>query len=99
MLLPLVALVLPLVKLLPPTYRWRMRSRIYRWYERLRAVEQQLDRIAGEAERAELLAELDHVESDLREVSVPLSYSDELYNLRLHLSLIRDQVRQAKLVG
>ncbi len=98
MLLPLVALVLPLIKLFPPTYRWRMRSRIYRWYERLQAVERQLDQIAGEAERAELLAELDHIELDLRQVSVPLSYSDELYNLRLHLSLIRDQVRQAALV-
>ena len=99
MLLPLVALVLPLVKVFPPTYRWRMRSRIYRWYERLQAVEGQLDRIAGEPERAELLAELDHIESDLRQVSVPLSFSDELYNLRLHLALIRDQVKRAELVS
>ncbi|MBT8366551.1 MAG: hypothetical protein KJP23_17810 [Deltaproteobacteria bacterium] len=37
LLLPLVAVVLPLFKLMPLIYRWRMRSKIYRWYSKLRA--------------------------------------------------------------
>lgn len=32
LLLPLVAVVLPLFKFMPLLYRWRMRSKIYRWY-------------------------------------------------------------------
>jgi TRAP-type uncharacterized transport system substrate-binding protein len=34
LLLPLVAVFLPLFKLMPLLYRWRMRSRIYRWYSK-----------------------------------------------------------------
>jgi hypothetical protein len=33
MLLPLLALAYPLFKLIPPTYDWRMRSRVARWYK------------------------------------------------------------------
>ena len=39
MLVPLVVLLLPLLKVMPPIYTWRMRSRVYRWYRELDAVE------------------------------------------------------------
>lgn len=38
MLLPLVVLLMPVFKIMPPLYQWRMRSRIYRWYRELEAV-------------------------------------------------------------
>lgn len=34
------ALALPLSRIVPPLYVWKVRSRIYRWYGKLRAVEQ-----------------------------------------------------------
>ena len=43
MLIPLAALAFPLLKLFPPVYRWRVRSRIYRWYSDLRQIERRLD--------------------------------------------------------
>jgi len=92
MLLPLVALLLPLFKVMPPLYRWRVRSRIYRWYEELTRIDHAL---ADELD-PELLAELDRIESDIRKVHVPLSYADELYNLRLHLSLIRESAEKKR---
>jgi hypothetical protein len=42
MLLPLITLVYPLFKLIPPNYDWRMRSRINRWYKDLQAIEEEL---------------------------------------------------------
>ena len=39
LLLPALTLLLPLFKIAPPMYRWRIRSRIYRWYELLRQIE------------------------------------------------------------
>ena len=39
MLLTLITLVYPLFKLIPPTYDWRMKSRINRWYKDLQAIE------------------------------------------------------------
>ena len=96
MLLPLIALVLPLLKIMPPTYRWRMRSRIYRWYREIQAVEMQLEQ-SGEMENVNRqLAELDRIERDVTKVSVPLSFHDELYALRMHLGLVRDRLRQVQ---
>jgi TRAP-type uncharacterized transport system substrate-binding protein len=33
MLVPLLVLLFPLIKVMPPIYSWRMRARIYRWYD------------------------------------------------------------------
>ncbi|TKB25758.1 TAXI family TRAP transporter solute-binding subunit [Desulfopila sp. IMCC35006] len=98
MLLPLVALILPLTKVLPPTYRWRMRSRIYRWYDELHELDRQARETAGKSGIASAIAGLDAIENDVRQVAVPLSYSDELYNLRLHIEMLRNQLsRQAEI--
>ena len=32
----------------------------------------------------------------MRKVSVPLSYADELYSLRLHIGLVRDRLLDSK---
>jgi len=88
MLLPFIALLLPLFKIMPPLYRWRVRSRIYRWYEELGRIDIAL--VEGGDET--LIDELDRIENEIRKVHVPLSYADELYSLRLHLALIRDSV-------
>ena len=38
------------------------------------------------------LKELDRIEQEAAKVEVPLSYTDELYNLRLHIQLVRDKI-------
>jgi len=92
MLLPFIALLLPLFKIMPPLYRWRIRSRIYRWYEELGRIDQSLyqGNISDSALR-EQLAKLDQIEAEIRKVHVPLSYADALYDLRLHLAFVRGQ--------
>ena len=91
MLLPLLGLLLPLFKVAPPLYRWRMRARIYRWYDELEAV----DLEAPEARDPErLLQVLDDLEKEVREVKVPLAFSDQLYHLRQHIDFVRQEVRR-----
>jgi uncharacterized protein len=92
MALPLVALILPLMKVLPPAYRWRMRSRIYSWYEELHGLDQYVRENAHREIITSALASLDTMEQDVRQVEVPLSYAEELYNLRLHIELLRNQI-------
>ena len=96
MLVPLVTLLIPLFKIMPPAYRWQVRKKIYRWYRELQA----LDLVHPEAETAarldEYLGRLDMIEDEVRKVSVPLSYADELYDLRLHLGLVRDRLQGAR---
>ena len=94
MVIPLLALLIPLIKVMPPTYRWQVRKKIYRWYSELKA----LDFEHPEALPAETISasvqKLDDIEEEVRKVKVPLSYSDELYNLRLHIEMVRNKLRQ-----
>ncbi len=92
MLIPLVALVIPLSKLFPPLYRWRVRSRIYRWYENLQRIETRLD--AGSADPEELAAAVHRLETEVKQVETPLSYADQLYHLRTHINLVRARINQ-----
>ncbi len=92
MILPLIALILPLTKVLPPTYRWRMRSRIYRWYEELHELDLYARENAGIETVTEVIATLDAMEQEVRQVEVPLSFAEELYHLRLHIELLRNQL-------
>jgi len=92
MLLPFLVLLIPLFKVMPPLYRWRIRSGIYRWYEELGNIDAEM--IHGYS--SSLLLDLDRIEMEIRKVKVPLSYAEELYDLRLHLALVRDQLQELK---
>jgi len=89
MLIPLIAVVLPLIRLFPPVYRWRVRSRIYRWYADLKDIEARLD--AGE-DGKELAAAAQRLEDEVKQVETPLSYADELYHLRGHIELVQARI-------
>ncbi|MFG0335144.1 MAG: C4-dicarboxylate ABC transporter substrate-binding protein, partial [Maioricimonas sp. JB049] len=94
MLLPLITLAFPLFKLAPPVYRWRIRSRIYRWYKVLREIDQHVDRSTAR-QREQSLKTLTEMQQELEEIKVPLSYMEEFYNLRLHIDLVRRRLESA----
>ena len=94
LLLPLVTLLLPLLRVAPPLYRWRVRSRIFRCYQTIMRVEWRLRNAPSPEEFLSAEAELDALEDELRHVSVPLSYAEELYNLRMHARLVRQDVEE-----
>ncbi len=83
--LAIFAVLLPLSRIVPPMYEFRVRSRVFRWYGELRALEQ----AAGTRPAGELMRELDAIEQRVEGVSVPLSYADELYALRAHIQWVR----------
>jgi hypothetical protein len=92
----LAALIIPLSKIVPPLYVWRIRSRVYRWYGELRAVEQALESAKDEHRdeaRTELLRRLDGIEQRVNHISIPLAYADALYGLRSHINFVRQRVR------
>jgi len=89
MLVPLVILLIPLAKLAPPVYRWRIRSRIYRWYALLREIDQALRNGGDSDELQEFGRKLNEIDRELGEVTVPLSYMEEFYHLRQHIELIK----------
>jgi len=87
----IVAVLIPISRMLPPLYRFRVRSRIFRWYRNLRVIEHQLE--DRERTRDELLASLDKLEARVTSITVPLAYADELYALRQNIDLVRARLR------
>lgn len=87
-LVSIVAILIPLSRVVPPLYQFRIRSRIFRWYKQLRAVEDE----QGTRPTDVLLKELAEIEHNVEQVSVPLSYADELYSLRSHIHMVRKKL-------
>ncbi len=90
--LPLLVLV-PVGRLVPPLYRWRIRSKIIKRYRDLVEVDQALARRPSPTEAAELLERLDQIEEDVRSLRLPLGHADAHYHLRAHLDLVRKRVQ------
>jgi len=85
--IPLLVIVVPLVKVAGPLYRWRIRSRIYRWYALLLETDRRI--VEGEVrDREAERRKLGELADELASVDVPLSYSDELYHLKQHVEYV-----------
>ena len=95
MLVPLLALLYPLFKIMPLIYKWRMRSRIYRWYSELKAVDPEIQKDFVAERLEEYLAKLNEVEKQVSNISIPPAYTEGLYDLRLHIELLRNKLLKA----
>jgi hypothetical protein len=95
LLLPLITLIYPIFRIIPPTYNWRMRSRIDRWYKELHAIESSVEQRPSREELARRLSELDRIERRVQRLAMPLAYSNLLYTLRVHIAMLRAELREA----
>lgn len=86
--LPALTLLIPLIRAAPPVYRWRVRSRIYRWYRDLTALEIKGRNAKSDGERAEVRAGLAQMLRETGQMEVPLGYADELFRLRGHIAFV-----------
>ncbi|MDE1179063.1 TAXI family TRAP transporter solute-binding subunit [Paraburkholderia sp.] len=93
LLLPMAVLLFPAMRLIPALYRWRVRSRIYRYYGALIAIERgALSKDTTESERRALFEELDGIEESLNRLRMPLAHADALYVLREHVGFVRSRL-------
>jgi len=92
LLLPLVVLLIPLFKILPPLFRWKIRRKIICWYKELQALDVELDGHDGASALTEFRSTIDRIEGEVTQVQVPLGYADQLYDLRLHIGLVKDKI-------
>lgn len=89
-----IVVLIPLSRVLPPLYELRIRSRVFRWYGRLRQIEESLaDAPREPADAQPLMDELDALDARVQQLQVPLSHADELYALRSHIDLVRKKLR------
>ena len=97
-LIPMLTLMIPLSRLAPPLYRWRIRRRIYVWYNDLHELEHRGVDAADAQTREAVLDEIQALQHEVGRVEVPVSYNDELYHLRSHINFVEALIarRRAK---
>ncbi len=83
---------MPLTRIVPPIYRWRVRSRIYRWYGRLISIERDMLMHPEPEERERVLTRLDEIGNAVNDIRTPLSFADQLYVLRQHIAWVRQRL-------
>jgi TRAP-type uncharacterized transport system substrate-binding protein len=92
LLVPLLVVIVPLVNILPQLLRWRVRSRIYRWYGELALLERDVASRTGQLPIEEWLTTLDRIEAGAGRIKTPTSYASEAYTLREHIALVRRNI-------
>lgn len=92
LIIPLVVILIPLTNLLPQLLRWRVRSRIYRWYGELALLERDVATHQGTLPIEKWLQDLGRVEHAVERIHAPASFASEAYTLREHIGLVRRTV-------
>jgi TRAP-type uncharacterized transport system substrate-binding protein len=93
LIVPLLVVLVPATKIVPAIYSWRVRSRIYRWYGALMAIEREMSIQHAAAARAQILTRIDEIASAVNEIKTPLSFADQLYVLRDHVATVRARLK------
>ena len=88
LLVPLLVLLVPATKSLPALYRWRVRSRIYRWYGALMAIEREMLASPTPETYAALRTQVQDIEMAVNQLKMPPAYADQLYVLRDHVAMV-----------
>lgn len=91
---PFLALLIPLFRIAPPLYNWRIRSKIYRWYAAVREIDSTIQKEAAGDPAKAAISRLKELEREVSSVSVPLSYAGELYHLRLHIGFLQERLEK-----
>jgi TRAP transporter TAXI family solute receptor len=96
LLVPLVAIVLPLIRAVPNAYRGMLERRIIALYGELKLLETELDRLGSATSRADLIPRLNALERRAGQLRVPLQFSQMLYTLKFHIRLVRDRLASSE---
>lgn len=92
MVVPIATILIPLIKIGPWIYEWRIRSRLLYWYAQLKSLEKRIGKDPVNGEAKSLGSDLDRIEEAVSTIPVPLHYSDKLYELRGAIELVRQRL-------
>lgn len=90
---PLLAVVVPLVKAIPFLLNYREQNRLYSRYKNLLDIESKIRGTSlSNADAARLAAELESIERDISAQKFSIDFSDRVYTLRQHVDYVRSQL-------
>jgi hypothetical protein len=95
LLLPLLFLA-PLLRVIPAAYDWFQKRRVWRHYERIAAIEADLDDAQTRDAVEEIARNLEEIDSSLANLNLPLAYRQRAFDARLHIDLIRQEIMRRR---
>lgn len=96
-LIPLLAIAIPVLKTIPEIIAFKDKSRLYRRYDKLLKMEHEIRaRQLSADEIIEFTKQLDAVEHSVSVTKFPLDFADRIYTLRQHVDYVRDQLKKEK---
>jgi len=99
LLVPLFAVAVPLFRIVPGLYAWRVRRKVYRWYGELKFLEEEVRNRRHGDDSSDELARLAEIEAEVSDIRVPLGFAHEVYTLRMHIKLVRELLGSAPATG
>jgi TRAP-type uncharacterized transport system substrate-binding protein len=87
-----VALSFPMFRFLPTAYNWINRRRLFYWYAQLKKLEASFDTSPVNQHLVKAQAEIERIEDAVSHIHFPLTFSDQLYNLRSHIEIVRRKI-------
>jgi TRAP-type uncharacterized transport system substrate-binding protein len=94
LLIPSLVILLPMLRFMPSLYAWTIRRRLLYWYRQLKALERDLDSAQPTRDLAAHQAEIERIDHGVRRIRYPLNFSDQVYDLRGHIDLVRQRLFQ-----
>ncbi len=92
LLIPILGILYPLFRFVPALYGWKMRRRVYKLYDELRAVERVWDSPGARGIASDLVARLDELEKRADQLWVPVSSMGILYLFKEHIAQVRQRL-------
>jgi TRAP-type uncharacterized transport system substrate-binding protein len=93
LLIPVLGLLYPLLRFAPAAFGWAMRRKILMLYVELKRLEE--DVAARHLPSEDLAARLQRLEEHVDRTWLPISFRPLLYQLRMHISLVRERMKRA----
>jgi hypothetical protein len=70
----------------------KVRRRLFYWYAKLKALEASFDTDPMDMHLADTRAEIERIEDAVSHIRIPLTFSDQVYNLRGHIDIVRRKI-------
>lgn len=92
LLVPALAIGVPLIKLFPTLYGLRVNMRVSQWYRQLADLEREVGENPSRERITELVSELDGIERRIHSSGISDMFAQDLYSLRATIDLVRERL-------
>jgi lipopolysaccharide biosynthesis protein len=92
--IPLLALLIPLTKIIPAIYTQLVKRKLFRYYGELRFLETQIQANIDKQDFEKYWTELVDIEDRVNTLKLPVSFSQHLYELKGSVELVRTKLER-----